>query len=290
MRKKKGVLFFLQHVGETSSDRPENKRRALLCRPPEKKEDSAVRARERGRRRRRQKRKRNLSAPQPHFYSNMRVKRRHSCSRPSLFLFSTLSSSIIRRLSLCPFHYLFPFTSSRSHHATPRLISSLTYCIYYKQSNRGWLEREEGNGKIPLLGPASRKPAQLKDESTPKRGIPVLSGDVRLSCCILLKICITLTDFSIPKHPVGGGWRFCLQRCDKFNNGTGTNVALQGALIPMGGVWGGSLSLASPCRCTFIFTNRSAAFFFTKHKPCSTGRKSSGWNGSVQTTGGEVSP
>lgn len=118
----------------------------------------------------------------------MRVKRRHLCSQPSLppsrFLSSSLSSSIIQRLSLCPIHYLFPFTSSRSHHATPHLISSLTYCIHYKQSNKGRLGKEEGNTKIPLLSPAFTIPVQLKDESTPKQKqleFPVLSGDVRLS-------------------------------------------------------------------------------------------------------------
>lgn len=39
----------------------------------------------RERRERDQKRKSNLPTPQPHFYSNMRVKRCHSCFQPSLF-------------------------------------------------------------------------------------------------------------------------------------------------------------------------------------------------------------
>lgn len=53
------------------------------------------------------------------------------------FFFFPLSSSIILRLALCPFHYLFPFTSFHSHRTMPHLISSLTYCIYYGRATGG---------------------------------------------------------------------------------------------------------------------------------------------------------
>lgn len=102
----------------------------------------------------------------PHFYSHTSFP-----SQASAPPFS-LSSFIILPVSIWPFYYLFPFLFP-SHHSSPPLIFSLTYCIYYG------LARGEHTSEMV---PPSRKFLQLEDKSLLKRTerIPLTLGCVAL--------------------------------------------------------------------------------------------------------------
>lgn len=117
-----------------------------------------------------QKRKSNLPTPQPHFYSNMRVKRCHSCFQPSLFsLFLYYPSPLALPLPLpIPFHF-FPLSSC---HASSHLQPHLLYSITAEQQGEGKIiikkKKRRGEGVSPL-GAASRTSLQLKDKSILKQ-------------------------------------------------------------------------------------------------------------------------
>lgn len=185
------------HVGATSGHHPKNKRRALQSRSEMCGEAAGLQrrkrtvqlergsegAREEGRRRDR-KRKSNLSAPQPHFYSNMRVKRRHSRSRPSLspslspFLYYPAPLALPLPLPI-PFHFL-PLSS---RHASSHLQPHLLYPLQAEQQGMVWKKKEEATERLPSLVQLPEKRVQLNDESTRKQKqleFPAVLGDVRL--------------------------------------------------------------------------------------------------------------
>lgn len=75
----------------------------------------------------RRERKRERGEPQPHFYSNIRVKRRHSRSRPSLFLYPPPFLYYPPLLALplplpIPFRFLPLPSRHASSHLQPRLL------------------------------------------------------------------------------------------------------------------------------------------------------------------------
>lgn len=113
-----------------------------------------------------QKRKSNLPTPQPHFYSNMRVKRCHSCFQPSLF-FSLPLLSFASRFAPSITYSL----SLLSTLIVPCLISSPaspTVSITAEQQGEGKIIILKKKGGSPL-GAASRTQLQLKDKSILKQ-------------------------------------------------------------------------------------------------------------------------
>lgn len=116
----------------------------------------------------------------------MRVKRRHSRSRPSLFL------SLSLPLLSCASRFAPSITYSLSLPPAliaPRLISSPaspTVSITSRATGDGSKKKEEATERFPSLVQLPEKRVQLNDESTRKQKqleSPAASGDVRLPCC-----------------------------------------------------------------------------------------------------------